>query len=434
VKSVRIALCIFALISFSLCYAQDEKSGGHSKSRFVETQLLLGQPPISGPMGFFNALAVDHDGDTLVAGAGNWYGLNQFGPEGAVFVFRRTGEGKFRQVAQLTASDAQVNFNFGQVVSVSGDGNTIVAGSEASASYVFVKPPGVWRTMTETAKLTASDGQHGDGFGSTTTINYYGDTIFIGAETATINNVLYAGAIYVFRRQGNRWQTTSQFSAKLTSTAGTFLGYSLMLSADGTTLVAGAPGIYGIGAAAYVFVRPEEGWVTATETAKLTASDSVPGDEFGLTLSLDRDGHTALVGAPFGYPAPQPGAAYLFIRPPDGWISMTESAKLTSSDGIPGDDFGTVSLTGDGRMAAIGAQAAPFDLTMNLPGPGATYIFVKPHDGWKTTDNYQQKLTAPKSAGTFAEFGEAVIFAEGKKQRPRCRCANGAPAADIWSC
>ena len=32
---------------------------------------------------------------------------------------------------------------------------------------------------------------------------------------------------------------------------------------------------------AYVFVKPSDGWATATETAKLTASDGAGDDNFG---------------------------------------------------------------------------------------------------------------------------------------------------------
>jgi hypothetical protein len=58
--------------------------------------------------------------------------------------------------------------------SVAMDGDTIVVGdvtanvgqnSEEGAAYVFVKPASGWHNMTQTAKLTASDGEESDGFG-----------------------------------------------------------------------------------------------------------------------------------------------------------------------------------------------------------------------------------------------------------------------------
>ena len=44
----------------------------------------------------------------------------------------------------------------------------------------------------------------------------------------------------------------------------------------------------------YVYRRPQEGWVNATETAKLTASDRHPGDEFGTSVAISGD--TIVVG------------------------------------------------------------------------------------------------------------------------------------------
>ena len=47
---------------------------------------------------------------------------------------------------------------------------------------------------------------------------------------------------------------------------------------------------------AYLFVKPSSGgWVDATETAKLTASDGAAGDEFGYSVAVD--GGTVVVGA-----------------------------------------------------------------------------------------------------------------------------------------
>lgn len=47
-------------------------------------------------------------------------------------------------------------------------------------AYVFVKPIGSWKDMTETAELSASDGQGQDLFGDSISIN--GNTVAIGAE------------------------------------------------------------------------------------------------------------------------------------------------------------------------------------------------------------------------------------------------------------
>ena len=49
---------------------------------------------------------------------------------------------------------------------------------------------------------------------------------------------------------------------------------------------------------AYVFVKPSTGWASATETAKLTASDGAAEDRFGSSVSVDGD--TVVVGGVWG--------------------------------------------------------------------------------------------------------------------------------------
>jgi hypothetical protein len=101
----------------------------------------------------------------------------------------------FVQAGKLTASDGVSGDVLGSSVAVSGD--TIVVGapipsSRPGAAYVFVKPAGGWGNATETAKLAASDGAAGDGFGSAVAIS--GDTIVVGAPDKNNNQ----GAAYVF--------------------------------------------------------------------------------------------------------------------------------------------------------------------------------------------------------------------------------------------
>ena len=65
------------------------------------------------------------------------------------------------------------------------------------AAYVFVKAGTGWVSMTETAKLTASDGAADDGFGISAAID--GDTVVAGAAGAAIGSNTQQGAVYVFQ-------------------------------------------------------------------------------------------------------------------------------------------------------------------------------------------------------------------------------------------
>jgi FG-GAP repeat len=106
------------------------------------------------------------------------------------------------QLAELTTSDGG---NPGIVVAISG--NTVVAGVGTNNGagpytvYVFVEPASGWANMTETAKLTASDGQNGDGFGGS--IGISGDTIIVGAPGFYGDS--FSGAAYVFVKPKTGW-------------------------------------------------------------------------------------------------------------------------------------------------------------------------------------------------------------------------------------
>jgi len=80
-----------------------------------------------------------------------------------------------------------------------------------------------------------------------------------------------------------------------------------------------------------------------TETAKLTASDGAMYDIFGRSVSLSGD--RLVVGAASDDKGKNSGSAYVFEWNGSTW---EEKSKLTASDGAEGDFFGySVSLLGD---------------------------------------------------------------------------------------
>ena len=46
---------------------------------------------------------------------------------------------------------------------------------------------------------------------------------------------------------------------------------------------------------AYVFMKPVEGWNTMTETTRLDDPDAIPRDSYGLSVAID--GETVVIGA-----------------------------------------------------------------------------------------------------------------------------------------
>jgi hypothetical protein len=231
------------------------------------------------------------------------------------------------------------------------------------------------------------------------------DTIAAGAGCATVNGNPCQGAVYVFHKPKAGWHSETE-TAKLTVSNAEFaehLGYSVGISGDtvvASTSVATVNGNPGQGAA-YVFVKPQGGWHSETETAKLTASDGAERDFFGYSAAVSGD--TVVVGAGATVNGnPEEGAAYVFVKPKGGWLSETETAKLTASDGAAFDLLGgSVGISGDTIVAG-----APFAIVNGNPGQGAAYVFVKPKGGW-LSETKTAKLTASDGAA------EDVIAAVG---------------------
>ena len=116
-------------------------------------------------------------------------------------------------------------------------------------------------------------------------------------------------------------------------------GFGNAVSSDGDTLAVAAVGHNGGQGAVYVFVKPASGWAKAAPPAELTASDAKPGEQFAASVGVSGD--TIVVGDPnhaVGSNTGQ-GMAYVYVKPPSGWVNATETARLTSSD----DTLGGVS-------------------------------------------------------------------------------------------
>jgi hypothetical protein len=328
-------------------------------------------------------------GNTVVIGAP---GVNS--GQGAAYIFVKPASGwsNMTQTAELTASDGAASDEFGYSVAIAGD--TVVVGAygvaigsnryNQGAAYVFVEPAGGWKDTTQTAKLTASNGAKDDWFGASVSISR--NTIAIGAAYA--KNDSYDGAVYVFVKPASGWRTTSKFNAELTPLNGTAFGECGMSTAiSGDTVVAGAQGAT-VGSnlyqgAVYVFVKPEGGWAgRLTSVAELTAADGQIGDRLGQAVAVSGD---TVVGGAYQNDTAR-GAAYVFVKPGGGWSTMTQTAKLTASDGAAYDWFGySVAITGN--AVVVGASDAS-----NFQGKA--YVYVKPTSGWETTSKFRAELIA----------------------------------------
>jgi FG-GAP repeat protein len=357
-----------------------------------------------------SSVAISKDGNTATVGAVGWCPLKKADGcgQGAIFVFVRptSGWADMTETAMLLASDGQPGEYLGASVAISDDGSAIVAGAPLwpangtfmGAAYVFVRPAGGWANMTETARLTSTDGSNVS-LGQSVAIS--GHTVAAGGPTLNTDQ----GAVYVFVEPAQGWTNRTQ-TARLTPSDGPEgdMGYSV--SINGHTIVAGAPSANGeAGNGAYVFVKPKSGWKNRTENAKMTASRGT-GFKLGYSVSISSD--TIAVGAPTR--DNDNGGVYLYVKPTSGWRSMTETARLTVPPKFNVLGF-SVSADSDGKNIVGGAPG-----WQDGVGQGAADFFVKPGSGWRTTSKPDATLTAsngrpPDQLGSSASASPTAIVA-----------------------
>lgn len=384
---------------------------------------------------FGDSLSLSPDGSVLAIGApgedSNATGVggnatdNSASNAGAVYLFARTGAA-WAQTHYIKASNAGANDYFGRSVALAANGSTLVVGAygeasnatgvngdqannaapDAGAAYVFVKAGSTW---TQQAYLKAGNTRSNSDFGASVAVSADGNVVAVGADRedsqradgspAAVTGLGMspanwdAGAVYIYTRTGTTWAAPTYVKPFLGAfelpvggffpvPEGTLFGASIALSADGATLVAGAPGDafnrFGVNApqtyagqtlaqagAAYVFTRVGIAW---TQQAHIKGDFNLAAQElFGSAVSLAGNGNLLAVGSPGRSAATNPfldqgdfsasfaggGVVYLFGRTGSTWSRI----KYLSAPN-PGidDNFGSaVMLSSDGNTLAVGA-------------------------------------------------------------------------------
>ena len=290
---------------------------------------------------FGDAVALSNDGSTALVGSPT--------PLGSAYVFTHIGATWSKQ-EKLTPSGGG-----GGSVALSSDGDTALTGAFGDdnlrgAAHVFTRSVATW---TEQQKLTASDGDEGDSLGYAVALWNAGDTALVTALTDDTQR----GAAYVFSRTGTSWGQQQRLTAS-DREEGDMFGSAAALSGDGGAAMIGAYGDDSFGGSAYTFGHSGTTW---SEQQKLTASDSASNEFFGRSVALSSLGSTAYVGAD-GDNAFQ-GSAYVFSAglpdgDHDGIPDSTDNCPSvantdqTDADGTHSATFATRMLMGMGSRTS----------------------------------------------------------------------------------
>jgi hypothetical protein len=276
----------------------------------------------------------------------------------------------------------------GMVMPGSATGSVAVTtpGGSATSSGIFTAQNTPFPIAQQGTKLTASNDLLTPGKGWSVALSADGTTALVGGYYD--NNGV--GASWVYTRSGNTWVQQQ----KLTGTGNSgnaWQGFSVALSADGNTAIVGGVIDAGGKGAVWIFTRSGSTW--AQQGNKLVGSDIVGGAWFGKSVALASDGNTALVG---GYnDNANAGAAWVFTRSGNTWAQ--EGTKLVGTGAVGAAGQGhSVSLSADGNIAAIGGA---YDDSQK----GATWIFTRSGNTW-----VHQKIVVPDVGA--AKQGQSVAL------------------------
>ena len=464
--AVTLALLVSAGCSSDTTGQSPVPSESPAPAPWTQTGYLKASNPVAGEQ-IGTSIALSGDGDTLVAGApmdsGGSTGIHIENPDpadsssfssGAVYVFART-PGGWSQQGFIKASNTGLNDQFASAVAISEDGNTLAVSAvfedsgatgingnqddnsvnQAGAVYVFARSGAGWLQQAYVKASNTGEAGDGDTFGYTIALSDDGQTLAVGAPSEdsadtginsdeSDNSAMAAGAVYVFARDNSGWSQQAYVKSSNTTT-NTLFGYSVALSADGSTMAAGVYDEDGGRGAVYIFSRDDSTW---SEQARLQSSNREGGDSMGSWVAISDDGNTVAAGSADEdsfltgvNPASaggddqatntSAGAAYVFARVGNEW---SQQAYIKASNTGHEDWFSVrLALSGDGNTLAASAPnedsagqgiAAQQD-DESAGEAGAVYVYTRTGGTWT-----HQVYVKGSNTEQFDEFGSSVAL------------------------
>jgi len=317
-------------------------------------------------------LSVAVDGNVVVVGA---EGASV--RRGSVYLFVKPNGGwvnKNEDLILAPTTSLSSNAFFGHAVDIEGD--TVVVGmwdggaNANSGACVYEKPATGWPSATVQTESALLQPLLLDVTGTSVPPNSFGISVAVDGSTVVVGGSLNQrlGKVYLFEKPPLGWRdsnadgvldgndsgvirtVTAELSASsvLISDLLPKLGFAVDIQDD--VVVAGANEYDVAGAmdagAAFVFVKPTGGWVSATEDALLTAP--TPSSQEGVARSVAIWGDQIMLGS-----YRNPNFGFTPVLPP--------AAEVPWPDAVTG-------LIAKGRSATEGA--------------GSVYLFTKPAGGW----------------------------------------------------
>ena len=341
---------------------------------------------------FGNSVSLSSNGTTAIISA---YGydhdrLYEYDNQGSVYI--ASWDGGSWNTEHIFIRYGTEGDEFGNSVSISGNGRTAVVGAwkddgydngyqdNQGAAYIFEKSGSTWKVIKKI--FDGESGHSGALFGKSVSVSSDSNTIAVGSHHYDSNR----GAVYVFRRNQNgknHWGLHSKILVS-NSQENDFLGTSVSVSGDGNRIVAGANGKNSNRGIVFVF---EWNGVSWNENI-IDQINLVPDDNFGISTSISSDGNVIAIGA-YGR-SNYRGSVFVFQN--NGFHWSQREGEIIPIDGSNYDQFGrNVVLSGNGDVLSVSAHMS--DLDSNDQNEGLIYVY-----SWKDSIyNMKHKLFSQDS-------------------------------------
>ena len=317
------------------------------------------------------------------------------GSSGIAVLYQASGGVWAASPSAVATFSVSGNIELGADVALSSDGNTALvtdpfAGGApgcntggSGAAYIYQASGGIWAaTPTPTATLTALVNPNCEQLGWSAAMSADGNTVLLGAPNFGNQDNL-AGA-FIFQAAAGVWSTTHSYVAFM-SGAGS-LGKSVALSADDQMALLGD---YTNNTAA-VYETANGSWPGSPVAGVGLSGNSC---QFAFSLALSGDGLTSAVGAPVCQPATAGSVFIAAVAPPVYAPPVATSGTLTVTESMNGQ--GTLAATpasgSDTLTFAILTQPMHGSVTLSNAATGA-YTYT-PTMGYYGTDSFTFSAT-----------------------------------------
>ena len=297
------------------------------------------QTQISGSNGlasdlFGNSVSVSDDGNVVAVGAPGESGS----PGGAFYVYRKVN-GVYQEESRITENfdpNYPTRYNQqGKLVVISGDGSTVLVGTDGGLRLIYGFSNGSWNLQTSISPQN--------------NYSYSGQRAYAAlstdGNTAVISFVNWStpGEVFIYTRSNGIWAQTAQLNPQ--NVDNNYFGSSVAISGDGTTVAVGCPnGVIGNPKGnVFVFRLSNGNW---SQSALLYGQGNQLSSNFGIVVGISRDGKT-IFAKDINVFTPEAGC-YFFRESNNNWFFAQSvfGNSSTSSFNFLGEG---VALSADGN-------------------------------------------------------------------------------------